>query len=292
MLDLADFSRNARPAGVRRFGACYVRYGKAMRGWPAAAAHRADRMAWAVEALAEYVEEIRPLLRRRRPAACGRPNAAAGSARDDIDDRFAAVPRRARTATGAAPALPAPLLRHAPDRGRLRPAVRAAARSATPGGQPTALYTGVGVRLHEQRPARRAGPPARRTRPPQATGANGAGLMAATDRLPLAPAHSSWPGRACSPPPTWRPHLAERGHHLSPPRSTGWSPDPGTAEPARPGRALRHPRLHPGDLVEPYVAAKHRPRPQDRGARPRRPNRRGPGLRPTRARIVDPDHQQ
>ena len=41
MLDLADFSRNARPAEFGEFGACHVRYGKAMRGQPAAAAHRA-----------------------------------------------------------------------------------------------------------------------------------------------------------------------------------------------------------------------------------------------------------
>ena len=80
MLDLADFSRNAKAAEFGRFGACHVRYGKAMRGSPPRRRTVLTVMAWSAEVLAEYVERCaRSTTPGRR---CGPPNAAAGSARD------------------------------------------------------------------------------------------------------------------------------------------------------------------------------------------------------------------
>jgi DNA-binding Xre family transcriptional regulator len=48
----------------------------------------------------------------------------------------------------------------------------------------------------------------------------------------------------------------------------------------------------PGDLVEPYLAAKPSARRRTAGAPAPPPSPRERGLRPTRARIVDPDQQQ
>lgn len=60
-LDLADFSRNPRAPEFGRYGACYVRFGKAVKGSPPRRRTVLTVWEWAAEALAEYVEEIRPL---------------------------------------------------------------------------------------------------------------------------------------------------------------------------------------------------------------------------------------
>lgn len=60
MLDLADFGRNPNAAEFGAYGACYVRYGKALRGSQPRRRTVWTVWDWAVEALAEYVEEIRP----------------------------------------------------------------------------------------------------------------------------------------------------------------------------------------------------------------------------------------
>lgn len=60
MLDLADFTRNAAAPEFGRFGACNVRYGKAMRGGPPRRRTVLTAMAWSAEVLQEYVAELRP----------------------------------------------------------------------------------------------------------------------------------------------------------------------------------------------------------------------------------------
>src|ERR1700684_2244249 len=61
MLDVADFAVNPAAAELGRFGMLHVRYGQAMRGSPPRRRAVASVMPWAVEALAQYVEQVRPL---------------------------------------------------------------------------------------------------------------------------------------------------------------------------------------------------------------------------------------
>ncbi|MFC7388445.1 tyrosine-type recombinase/integrase [Sphaerisporangium rhizosphaerae] len=60
-LDLADFSRNPKAPGFGRYGACYVRFGKAVKGSPPRRRTVLTVWDWSVEAVAEYVAEVRPL---------------------------------------------------------------------------------------------------------------------------------------------------------------------------------------------------------------------------------------
>jgi integrase/recombinase XerC len=59
-LDLADWGRNPAAAEFGRFGMLHVRYGKAVRGQPPRRRNVASVMGWAVEAVADYADNIRP----------------------------------------------------------------------------------------------------------------------------------------------------------------------------------------------------------------------------------------
>jgi integrase/recombinase XerC len=59
-LDVADWGRNLAAPEFGRFGMLHVRYGKAVRGQPPPRRNVPSVMAWAVEAVADYVENIRP----------------------------------------------------------------------------------------------------------------------------------------------------------------------------------------------------------------------------------------
>jgi site-specific recombinase XerD len=59
-LDLLDWGRNAAAAQFGRFGTLHVRYGKAVRGQPPRRRSVLSVMDWAVEAVADYVENVRP----------------------------------------------------------------------------------------------------------------------------------------------------------------------------------------------------------------------------------------
>ena len=59
-LDLADWGRNPAAPEFGRFGMLHVRYGKAVRGQPPRRRNVPSVMAWAVEAVADYAENIRP----------------------------------------------------------------------------------------------------------------------------------------------------------------------------------------------------------------------------------------
>jgi integrase/recombinase XerC len=59
-LDLADWGRNPAAPEFGRFGMLHVRYGKAVRGQPPRRRNVPSVMGWAVEAVADYVENIRP----------------------------------------------------------------------------------------------------------------------------------------------------------------------------------------------------------------------------------------
>jgi len=59
-LDVAGFGRNPAAPELGRYGMLHVRYGKAVRGQPPRRRNVAAVMGWAVEAVAGYVEDIRP----------------------------------------------------------------------------------------------------------------------------------------------------------------------------------------------------------------------------------------
>jgi integrase/recombinase XerD len=59
MLDVADLRRNAQAPAFGSFGAVHVRWGKASRGSPPKRRTVLSVHDWAVEALAQYVDEVR-----------------------------------------------------------------------------------------------------------------------------------------------------------------------------------------------------------------------------------------
>jgi integrase/recombinase XerC len=59
-LDLVDWGRNPRAPQFGRYGILNVRYGKAKRGQPPRRRNVLSVMDWAVEAVADYVENVRP----------------------------------------------------------------------------------------------------------------------------------------------------------------------------------------------------------------------------------------
>ena len=59
-LDLADWGRNPSAPEFGRYGMLNVRYGKAKKGQPPRRRNVASVMGWAVEAVTDYVENIRP----------------------------------------------------------------------------------------------------------------------------------------------------------------------------------------------------------------------------------------
>lgn len=59
-LDLVDFGRNPKAPQFGRYGTLNVRYGKAKRGQPPRRRNVLSLMDWAVEAVDDYVENVRP----------------------------------------------------------------------------------------------------------------------------------------------------------------------------------------------------------------------------------------
>jgi integrase/recombinase XerC len=62
MLDVTDWYPNPAARELGRFGALHVRYGKAMRGSPPRRRTVLSVFPWAVEAVQQYLESVRPLL--------------------------------------------------------------------------------------------------------------------------------------------------------------------------------------------------------------------------------------
>ena len=145
MLDVTDFSGNPAAPELGGLGVCQVRFGKAMRGSPPRRRAVAAVMPWAVEALEQYLTEVRPRYEAAAHPAVwltergGRISPAAGRR------PVRAVADGGRAAAGVVGALLAPLLCLAPDRGRGRPAVRAAAGRAFLGVDDRGLYPGRGA---------------------------------------------------------------------------------------------------------------------------------------------------
>lgn len=60
MLDVSDFAPNPAAPELGRFGIVHIRFGKAMKGSPPRRRAVASVMPWAVEALGQFVDEVRP----------------------------------------------------------------------------------------------------------------------------------------------------------------------------------------------------------------------------------------
>jgi len=90
MLDVCDFTANPAAPELGRLGVCQVRFGKAMKGSPPRRRAVSSVMPWAVEALGQYLEEVRPLHGEaaRGPALWLTERGGRISARR-IDERFA-----------------------------------------------------------------------------------------------------------------------------------------------------------------------------------------------------------
>ena len=59
-LNLTDWSRKPAAAEFSRYGMLHARYGKAVRGQPPRRRNVSSMMGWAVEAVVDYVDNIRP----------------------------------------------------------------------------------------------------------------------------------------------------------------------------------------------------------------------------------------
>lgn len=107
MLDLTDFTANPAAGQLGGLGVCHVRFGKAMRGSPPRRRAVASVMPWAVEALEEYLVEVRPRFEGARPAVWPTERGGRISTRS-VDDRFALY----RSAAGLPAELSIHCLRH------------------------------------------------------------------------------------------------------------------------------------------------------------------------------------
>jgi integrase/recombinase XerC len=89
MLDVTDFAANPAAPQLGGLGVCQVRFGKAMRGSPPRRRAVAAVMPWAVEALEQYLAEVRPRYgASEHPALWLTERGGRISARQ-VDDRFA-----------------------------------------------------------------------------------------------------------------------------------------------------------------------------------------------------------
>ena len=122
-LDLADWGRNPAAPEFGRYGMLNVRYGKAKKGQPPRRRNVASVMGWAVEAVADYVENIRPRFGCDGSSGvvgdrAGRPGQAGGDQRP-----VRRLPGRAGPAEGPDAAFHQAFLRQPSDRGRGGPPV-------------------------------------------------------------------------------------------------------------------------------------------------------------------------
>ena len=215
-LDVADWGRNPAAPEFGRYGMLHVRYGKAVRGQPPRRRNVPSVMGWAVEAVADYAENIRPKF------GCGDHPALWLTERGgrvkpaEINARFVAY----RDALGLPSALdaaqPAAFVGHAPDRGRGGPAVHPGGRRAPLRHLDRDLHP-CQRRFHEHRAAQGAGPGARRA----------AGLRTGEDDdaqagLPVEPAAGDGQPRHVRRPPIWPGRWPSGASGCHPARSTGW----------------------------------------------------------------------
>ena len=89
-LDVADFGPNAAAPRFGRYGMLSVRWGKAARGGSPRRRNVCSVMPWAAAAVAEYVEEVRPLYGRPKHPALWPTERGGRIASEYVNHRFAA----------------------------------------------------------------------------------------------------------------------------------------------------------------------------------------------------------
>lgn len=109
MVDIVDWCPNAKAAQFGRYGVLNVRWGKATRGSPPRQRSVLTVMGWAAEAVAEWIEEVRPAYATGPKAMMWPTERGARVATAAISARFASY----RDALGLEPQLTAHCLRHA-----------------------------------------------------------------------------------------------------------------------------------------------------------------------------------
>ena len=122
-LDIADWGRNASAPEFGQYGMLHVRYGKAKRGQPPRRRNVASVMGWAVDAVADYAENVRPRFGFGGPSGAvgdraGRPGQAGGDQRP-----LRGLPGGAPPPACSHASFPEAFVCHAPDRGRGGPQV-------------------------------------------------------------------------------------------------------------------------------------------------------------------------
>lgn len=108
MLDVADFTANPAAPELGGLGVCQVRFGKAMRGSPPRRRAVAAVMPWAVEALGQYLAEVRPRYGAAEHPALWLTERGGRISPRQVDDRFALW----RSAAGLPKDLSVHCLRH------------------------------------------------------------------------------------------------------------------------------------------------------------------------------------
>jgi integrase/recombinase XerC len=108
MLDVADFAPNPAAAELGRFGVVRVRYGKAMKGSPPRRRAVATVMPWPVQALEQYLDQVRPRYGCESHPAVWLTERGGRISLRQVDDRFAAF----RGAAGLPDDLSVHCLRH------------------------------------------------------------------------------------------------------------------------------------------------------------------------------------
>jgi site-specific recombinase XerD len=108
MLDVADFAPSPAVPEFGALGVCHVWYGKAMRGSPPRRRAVAAVMPWAVQALAPYIDEVRPRYGAHAHPALWLTERGERISPRSVDERFAAW----RKAAGLPRELSVHCLRH------------------------------------------------------------------------------------------------------------------------------------------------------------------------------------
>ena len=226
MLELADFGRNPHATEFGDHGVIYVRWGKASKGSAPKRRSVLTVFPWSVTVVDEWLSGYRDLFPTAERSSSLWPTERGARLTLGAPQRpVRRLPRPARTPPRARTALPAPLLCHAPDRGRLRRPLRPTAGRALPRLDHRALHLGQ-LGLPHPHPAPRPG----RDRGCCLGGPTtvGAGVREET-RWPASltssgTCASSWPPTTSGRPPSssrcW-PNAVSRSR---PPRSIAWSP--------------------------------------------------------------------
>src|SRR5258708_14062421 len=92
MLGIADFGRNHRGPEFGEYGACQVRFGKAMKGSPPKRRGVLAVGPWSAEVLQQWAEDVRPLHAAPGNPAMWPPERGPRTGPAAIDARVAAFP--------------------------------------------------------------------------------------------------------------------------------------------------------------------------------------------------------